>query len=122
MRVFRSSYRDRDGVKRQTSRFYCEFKDHFELTRRLPAYTGRKESESLGRWLEKLAASRKNNEQPDAQLGQWLQSLPDRLLRKLISLGLVDGQRAEIAKSLMLHVGDYVAILAAKGRPNDYVV
>ncbi len=122
MRVFKSSYRDRDGVKCETSRWYCEFKDHLELTRRLPAYTGKKESEALGRWLEKLAASRKNNEQPDAQLGQWLQSLPDRLLKKLIGLGLVDGQRTEVAKPLAVHIGDYAAVLAAKGRPNDYVV
>jgi integrase len=122
MRVFKSTYRDRNGKKQKTLKWYVEFKDHLEITRRLPAYTGKNESEGLGRWLEKLSASRKNNEQPDVQLGQWLQGLPDRILAKLIGLGLVDGQRIEVAKPLAIHIADYASVLEAKGRPRDYVV
>jgi hypothetical protein len=54
MRVFRSTYRDREGRKRKTSKFYIEFKDHLELTRRLPAFTDKRQSEALGRQIEKL--------------------------------------------------------------------
>jgi len=56
MRVFQSTYRDRAGTKRKTSKFYVEFKDHLQLTRRLPPFTDKRQSEALGRQIEKLVA------------------------------------------------------------------
>lgn len=37
MRLFRTTYRDRDGKKRKARKWYCEFRDHFERIRRLAA-------------------------------------------------------------------------------------
>jgi len=54
-------------------------------------------------------------------LNQWIETLSDKLLRKFVSWGLIDGQRAEITKSLTEHIRDYIEILEAKGNSKDYI-
>ena len=122
MRIFKSSYRDRDGVKRKTSKFYIEVRDHLGLVRRLPAFSDRRLSESLGRSIQSLVNCRKANLDLDAGLNRWLETLPGGLLAKLVSWGLIDGQRAEITKPLAEHIRDYAEVLKAKGYSGDYVV
>jgi hypothetical protein len=49
MRVFKASYKDRKGKARESAKWYVEFSDHREATRRLPGYTDKKQTEELGR-------------------------------------------------------------------------
>ena len=122
MRIFKSTYRDRDGVKRQTLKFYIEVRDHLGLVRRLPAFSDRRLSESLGRSIQSLVNCRKANLDLDAGLNRWLETLSGSLLAKLVAWGLIDGQRAEITKPLAEHIRDYAEVLKAKGYSGDYVV
>ncbi len=48
MRVFKATYKDRNGQPRESSKWYVEFADHRETVRRLPGFTDRKQTEELG--------------------------------------------------------------------------
>ena len=58
MRVFKPTYKDRDGRKQETDKWYVEFRNHDGKVRRLPGFTDRKQTEELGRKIEKLVAAR----------------------------------------------------------------
>jgi hypothetical protein len=49
MRVFRTSYKDKNGQKRIVQKWYVELRDHLETIRRFPAFTDKAQSEALGR-------------------------------------------------------------------------
>jgi len=115
MRVFRPSYKGRDGGKHKTAKLYLEFKDHLQLTRRLPAFADRRLSESLGRQIEKLVACKISGEQPDAQLSRWLECIPAKMREKFVSIGLIDSSRAAAGKLLLEHIADFEQSLIDKG-------
>jgi len=115
MRVFRTTYKTRDGKRKEAAKWYLEFRDHSETIRRLPAFTDKKQSEELGRKLEKLVACRGNGESPDAALGKWLESMPSRIRRKLADIGLLDSRNVAAGKPLLDHLDDFQDSLRAKG-------
>jgi hypothetical protein len=114
MRVFRPTYRDRSGRKRKTSKFYIEFKDNLELIRRLPAFPDKRQSEALGRQIEKLVACKLNNEQ-DPQLARWLENIPAKMRERFVKIGLIDSTRAAASKLLKGHIEDFGQSLIDKG-------
>jgi len=122
MRVYRATYKDRSGEQRKSAKWYLDFADHNQLRHKIPAFADKRLSEALGRNVEALINCRIAGLELDAKQAQWLETLPDKLLRKFISWGLVDGQRSEAAKSLAEHIRDYTKVLVARGRPKDYVV
>ena len=115
MRVFRATYKDRNDKQREAAKWYVEFRDHFDRVRRLPAFTDKKQSEELGRKIEKLVACRANRESLDAAMGRWLESVPARIRNKLAEIGLLEGQTVAAGKLLVEHVDDFQAVLLAKG-------
>jgi integrase len=122
MRIYKPKYRSRDGTQKYAKKFYVEFTDHLGVVHRLPAFADRRLSEALGRNIEALVNCRIAGLEPDIKLNQWLETVPDSLLRKFVSWGLVDGQRTEATKPLSEHVADYTEVLKARGRSRDYVV
>jgi hypothetical protein len=58
--------------------------------RRLPAFSDKGESETLGRKLNKLVARRANREPRDLELGRWLQSLAAGMRETLCRWELLD--------------------------------
>ncbi len=121
MRVYRAKYKDRDGKKRTAAKWYLDFTDHNQLRHKIPAFSDKRLSEGLGRNIEALINCRIAGLEPDAKLNQWIETLPDRLLRKFVSWGLIEGQRAEITKSLTEHICDYVKVLQAKAYSKGYI-
>jgi hypothetical protein len=107
MRIFRTSYRARDGTKRKAARWYCEFRDHLRTIRRLPCFTDRRESEALGRQIEKLVACKIAGEAPGPELSRWLEGLPVQFRERLTRIGLLDPCRAAAGKSLAEHLEDF---------------
>ena len=122
MRVYKATYKDRNGKQRKTTRWYLDFTDHNQLRHKIPAFADKRLSEAFGRNIEALVNCRIAGLQPDAKLNQWIETVPDKLLKKFVSWGLIDGQRTEITKPLTEHITDYVRILEAKGYSRDYVV
>jgi hypothetical protein len=54
MRVFRSSYTDKQGRSHATAMWYIEFRDHLETLRRLSGCTDRKTTLAIGRNIQRL--------------------------------------------------------------------
>ena len=115
MRVFKSTYRDRSGKKRKTSKWYIEVKDHIELTRRFPAFTDKRQSEALGRQIKTLIACKMSGGQPERQLARWLESVPAKMRERFVKIGLLDPARAAGGKLLSEHVADFGQSLLDKG-------
>ncbi len=122
MRVYKATYKDRDGKKRKTAKWYLDFSDHNQLRHKIPAFADKRLSEAFGRNIEALVNCRVAGLEPDIKLNQWIEILPDSILKKFVSWGLIDGQRAEITKPLTGHIKDYIEILKAKGLAKDSVV
>jgi len=121
MRVFRTTYKDKDGQQRQASKWYIEFPDHLQTRRRLPGFTDKRQTEALGRQIEKLVASKVSGQQPDTELSRWLEAIPERLRNNLVRIGLIDSQRAAAGKTLSKHLDDFKACLQAKGNTKQHI-
>ena len=121
MRVFRTSYKDKDGIKRTAQKWYIELKDHLDTVRRLPAFTDKAQSEALGRQIERLVRFRVSGEVLDPALSRWLEQIPAKLRRHFVRIGLIDAERAAGGKLLSEHLTDFGQFLLAKGNTKGYV-
>lgn len=122
MRLFKSTYHDREGNKRETSKWYVEFRDQHEVTRRVSAFTNKRASEELGKSIEQLVSYHlATGGQMDPSLQCWLTDLPQRTRDKLVSIGLVKGERVAVTKPLVDHLTDYQHSLEAKGNSPKHV-
>ncbi len=122
MRVYKATYKDRDGQIKESAKWYVDIFDHNRLRHKIPAFADKRLSEGLGRNIESIVNCRIAGLEPDSKLNQWIETLPDSLLRKLVSWGLMEGQRAVVTKPLTEHIADYAKVLEAKGFSTDYVV
>jgi integrase len=120
VRVFKTTYRDRNGRQQTAAKHYVEFRDHREQVRRLPGFTDDGQTAELGRKVEKLVACVANGEAPDLGLRRWLESTPDRIRAKLTEWGLLEGHRAAAGKPLAKHLDDFKAALIAKGNTKKH--
>ena len=116
MRIFKPAYKDRQGKQRQAAKWYVEFRDHNQTTRRVPAFSSKSASQEMGRNLVKLVGYYEaTGGQTDPALTRWLCDLPQKVRDKLISIGLVDPQRVAVSKPLLDHLEDFRVSLEAKG-------
>ena len=114
MRLFKQTYRDRQGVVRATGRWYTEFRFD-ERMRRVPLFSDKSSSADGARQIERLMAAKGAGEAPDAALNRWLETTPQRLRSRLVEIGLLDGRRVASSKALGIHLEDFKAALLAKG-------
>ena len=121
MRVFRTTYRARDGRTKTARKWYIEIKDHLATTRRFAGFTDKAQSEALGRQIERLVNCRVSGEQPDAQLLKWLEQVPVTLKGRLAKIGLLDSARVHASKPLEEHLADYEKSLRVRGRTAQYI-
>ena len=129
-RVFRPTYRTRDGQRRTASRWYIEFDDVNGVLHRLAAFTDRRATEEFARKVERLVELRTAGELPNGELRAWLENLPEAWRRRLA--GVATGSRGEpvhvldarlvtAGKPLEEHVIDYARALADKGNTRGHV-
>jgi len=122
MRVLKTSYKDKNGQKKQVRKWYIELKDHLQTVRRFPAFEDKRQSEALGRQIERLVNMKIAGEQPDAQLSRWLEQIPAKLSSQLVRIGLIDPQRAAGGKLLKEHIEVFKECMKAKGNTDAHVV
>jgi len=122
MRIYKATFKDRSGKQRKSAKWYVDIFDHNRLRHKIAAFADKRLSEAFGRNIESLINCRSAGLEPDVKLNQWIETVPDSLLKKFVSWGLIDGQRTEITKPLTDHIADYVKVLKAKGYSRDYVV
>jgi hypothetical protein len=121
MRIFRTSYKSKNGQTKQARKWYIEVRDYHQVVRRFAAFTDRTQSQLLGRQIERLINFKVAGEQPDRQLSNWLEHIPERLRRRLVCIGLLDPMWTTAGKLLKDHVEDYKKSLLARGRTKKYV-
>ena len=121
MRVFKRTYKDKNGKKRQTPKWYVEFRDHNEIIRQSAAFVDKAATEELGRKLVKLVSCRVVREAPPPELQRWIEGLPPNLLKKLAKWDLLDGKRVAASKSLIDHLDDFKASLEARDNSPRHV-
>src|SRR5262249_17583624 len=115
-RIFKTTYKDAKGRKREASKWYVEFRDHHQTVRRLPAFTSKAASEELGRNLAKLVGYfRGSGGQVDPSLTTWLTTLPAKTRERLVTIGVLPPDRVASAKPLADHLTDWTESLQAKG-------
>ncbi len=115
MRVFKTTYKARDGRTKQARKWYVEVRDHLSTIRRFPAFTDKAQSEALGRQIERLVAFRIAGEQLDPLACRWLEQVPELLRDKFVSIGLLESTRAAAGKPLLVHIADFRQALLDKG-------
>ena len=115
MRLFKTTYKDRQGVTQEAAKWYVEFRDQHRKPRRLPAFADKHASAELGRKVEALAAFRASGKEPDPTLARWLETVPAGLRGRLARWGILDARSVAAAKPLDEHLRDFRAALLAKG-------
>jgi integrase len=115
MRLFKATYKARDGSRKETRKWYVELTDHRQIVRRFVAFEDKRMSEALGRQIERLIRYRAAGEQPDPQLSQWLERIPDSLRSRFVSIDLLDSTRAAGSKPLLHHLEDFKRSMLDKG-------
>lgn len=122
MRVFKTTYKDKEGRTQKAAKWYIEFRDQLECVRRLPAFESKAASEELGRNLDKLVAYYKSSGgQTDPSLSAWLIGLPHKMREKLVAIGLLNPERAAVSKALADHLAEWTESLKSKGCSGRHV-
>ncbi|MFW5690761.1 MAG: tyrosine-type recombinase/integrase [Planctomycetota bacterium] len=102
------------GEKRECTRWTVTVRDHLGRRMSVPGFTSRRASEELGRKLERLVAAKVAGEALSPDMAAWVDSLPMKLLGRLIKVGLIDAARMSRAKTLDAHIDDWGDSLKAK--------
>ena len=104
MRVFQSTYKDRNGKTQKTDRWYVQLQDHLGVCRRIPGFTDRKATEALGRSIERLVRFKVSGETLDQALTKWVEGLNPKLRTNLARIGLLDAGKVAALRPLAEHV------------------
>ena len=92
MRLFKPSYKDRQGKACKTQAWYVELRIAGKR-RRVPGYSDKGATAAFGRKLERLAELRGSGGGIDAELSRWIDELQPEHQVRLADLGLVDSKR-----------------------------
>ena len=120
MRVFKTTYKDRNNRTKKSEKWYLEFRNHLEEIHRLPAFTDKRQSEALGRQIDKLIHCRMSGETPDRELVKWVECIPKRISKNLIKWQLLDPKQAGTSRTLKEHLKDFKTYLTDKGTTPEY--
>lgn len=106
MRVFRATYKDKNGKKRRSGAWYVEIRIDGQK-RRFPGFTDKRATEELGRRVERLAAIRASGGVIGADTQTWIENLPARTRDYMLKTGLLDAAADAAARPLMAHVDGF---------------
>ena len=122
-RIFKPTYTDRAGLRREGRKWAVEFRDHTPRTRprRLTAFTDKRASEELLRGIEQLVALRASSSALDQALTRWIERIPEPIKRRLGQWDLIDPERVGPTKGLACHIADFEAKMCADGCGEGHV-
>lgn len=117
MRVYLPKWKDpKTGKARSARTHVIEFVDHTETRRKVMGFRDKRQTQALGRQIERLVSVRVSGEPPDAAMTRWLEGLPPKLLGRLAEFGILDSRRLAASRPLTQHVNDWRRSLLAKDR------
>lgn len=103
-----------DAILCEVKPWHLGFEDKHGIRRLLKAYVNERESQSLADKIQDLIEGRPAD-------AAWVERLTPAIRNELIAFGLLDAQRAEIAKPLSEHIEEYRDHLTKKERGDGYV-
>jgi len=115
MKIYKPKFTDKKtGQVKECENYYIDFVDNKQVRRRLPAFHYKDATESTAEKIKEILCSGGLLNQ---DLQRWIENLPDVMRRKLISFGIIDGQRMTgyLNNTLAQHVEDFYRSLVAKG-------
>ena len=115
MRLFKPTYKSKDGQRRTVRKWWVEMRDHLGIIRRFAGTREKAQTRILGQKIETLIGVRVAGEQPGPELSRWLQHIPPKLTEHFVSIGLLDAERAAGGKQIQEHLADFRRSLLAKG-------
>jgi len=120
-RVFKASYKSRNGKTKKSRKWYVEFRDHIGLTRRMPAFEDKGASLDLGRMLEKLATCRSSRQPVPADIAAWFRTMPAEMRNRIIRFDLIEKGTAFVSRPLKEYLGEFETHLAAAGNSASHI-
>ena len=99
--------------------WYAELRDHREKVRRFALFTSRKASVDAAETLVKVVADvQTTGRLSSPELVRAVAAFPESIRARLLAVGLLEPERASVAKALTAHLDDFRAALLAKGTSN----
>jgi len=83
-------HKDRNGIRREASKWYLEFKDPNEVLHRLSGFTDARATKELSRLIDILKSRRALKLLPEEGDLKQVEQLPNRIKRKLAAWGVID--------------------------------
>ncbi|MDQ3329655.1 MAG: tyrosine-type recombinase/integrase, partial [Planctomycetota bacterium] len=121
MRVFKPSYKARNGKRKKAAKWYVGIQLGDKNRLRLPGFADRQATERLGHKVEDLISLRQRNAPLSAELAEWLEDLPNDIRDRLLAAGLIDRGAIAYTAPLAEHVEAYRGHLVAKRLTAEYV-
>ncbi len=121
MRIYKPTFKDRQGVTKKSAKFYCEIRTADGRVLRLPGFENQRLTEALGRNVQKLIDCVANHELPTGDLALWVEAIPNHTAEILSRWGLLSGRRLAAGKALADHLADWKAAMLAKGLTEKHV-
>lgn len=98
MRLFKPTYKDREGKKRKTKKWYLDFFTADGIRHKLPLFTDKRACEGVKNTITKCLSCKVAGMAFELELQRKLDVLPRRILLKLSAWGLLDNARVEGSK------------------------
>lgn len=103
-KLFKPTYRDRDGIQREAAKLYVEFADHLNGTHRWPLDKSPAVAKHHADNILALVEARRIGEAPDDKVSKWLDTIPNGLRQKLTETGIIDPVHAARELPLAVHI------------------
>lgn len=120
MRIYKDTYKAKDGEMKKTKRWYIDFTDHLNHRHKLAGFTDKKITRDLAGRIESLVSNRVPGGSLPIDLQRWLEGVPDTMKKKFVKWGLVDGMRAEGGKLLTVHLEDWKKSITDSGKTEKH--
>jgi len=99
---------------------YIDLYDHKRRRHKVAGFTSRRATEKLAENIEALISCKVSGQGLSPGLQDWLDGLPDSMIKNFVKWGLVDGQSTQTGKPLSEHLRDWRQDILASGRTQKY--
>ncbi len=121
MRLYRATFKDRDGKTRKAPCWYVEVRDANGRTRRVRGFTDKGATHEFGTKLRRLAANGEVQGVTDPGLTAWVEHLPADTRARLARLGFLDSRRAARSRPISELLEEFKATLRTRERTEDWI-
>jgi integrase len=121
MRVFRKTYKDRHNVELEARNYTVEVQGRDGEPLRFTGYSDEGLTRTLGRKIQDLIRHRELNEPLTVELVRFVETAPQKLIDRLLELGILELTQAQSGKPLSELLAGFIASRKAAGCSAVYV-